>query len=421
MARRSYPDLVVFEDVAPRSLGCFGCTELGECGGRYVPGDIFSCTDACDSGTCRPGCVSPKHPERYHRALMEVGGFGFEDLDPIRCPDPKHLPDSLPVLQHGSLSKRSPAVRSALKWVAVPLRAVIRFPSRGGKGRPSWRETYRDAASFRHAFGLAPTSKVVLVCVDKDKRIEPVWRDYNKPGFMDYFRRLGLAAVIPPNFSLYDHEPWAQHQHNRKRSLILAEEFSRFGIPVVPNFHALGPGDRVFWKKFLQARPEITCIAEEFQTGLRHPKRGEAAIDEIARLQDELRRPIHLVAIGASRLTERIKLRFEFSSWTMVSSQPFLLAINRMRMYERASRSFGREPVSDDTDRSSLLLDNVRLHTRLSKGRRHRSKRRGFSRRPTHSVAGTRQARQSGEPNLVAGASVGPDGPQRDSKLRSSP
>jgi len=385
MTRCSYPQLLQFEDVAPLSLGCPACSDFGECRGRYVPKGGFFCTDACDSGTCRPGCVSPKHPERYHRALIEVGGFGFDDLDPIRCPE--KLPDALSVMQHGSLLRHCRAAQSALKWAAIPLRGIIRFPTRGGKGRPpSWRGKYQDAASLRRAFSLAPGTKVVLICVDKDERIEPVWRNYNKGGFMEYFRHLEFAAVIPPNFSLYDHEPRAQHQYNRKRSLILAEEFSRFGIPVVPNFHAISPGDLIFWKDFLQSRPEITCIAEEFQTGLRHPRRGEAAIDELSRLQDQLGRPLHLAAIGGLRFSKRIKQRF--SSSTMVSSQPFLLAASGLRMEERHFKSFGR--VRDDADRGKTFLHNHRLLERLSK-RSRRSKLEKIKRRHAHSLTGSQQ------------------------------
>ncbi len=386
MTRRTHPRRSL-DQVAPLSFGCRMCSRFAKCGGMHLPKGGFFCTDACDSGTCGPGCMSPKHPERYNMAVVEVEGFGFEGLGPIRCPI--HLPRALSVIQHGSLFRDCPAVGAELGWAAVPLRSVIRFPSRPRTGRRPWTEIHKDGGAMRRSFGLAPDAKVVLSCVDKDPRIEPVWRFIHKKGFVRYFRRLGFAAVITPNFSLFDNESRYQHEYNRKRALIVGEEFSRFGIPVVPSFHTLAPGDLRFWRDFLRHQPGITCLAEEFQTGLRdNPERAKAMIDELSRLQDDLGRSLHLVAIGGPQFKDHIASRFQSS--TMISSQPFLLAMNGRRMVERPRGSWGR--VRDKSNRGYIFLHNHRLMERVLWNVRRRSKLRRISRRHAHSIAGAQLA-----------------------------
>lgn len=387
MTRITPPPWFGFEDLAPLSIGCRVCQRFAVCGGMNLANSGFFCTDACEAGTCRPGCISPKHPERYDYAMAFIGGVGFENLKAIR--GPVELPEVLSVIQHGSVFRHHAAARDVLGgWAAIPLERVVRFLKRPLKGQPAWRERYHDGATLRRACGLAPDTKLVLCCVAKDRHIEPVWRELYEEGFVDYFRRLNFAAVAVPNFSLFDRESRHQHEYNRKRSLIVAEVFTRFGIPVVPNFHALAPGDVEFWREFLRARPEIRFLGLEFQTGLGDDLlRAYATIDELARLQNELGRPLHLVAIGGSRFSDRIASRF--ASWTMVSSRPFMLAINGRRMIARASGAFGE--AFDGGPPEKLFPLNHHVALVASRAARRRWKAVWSRMRHRHWVAGAQQ------------------------------
>lgn len=341
------------EQLAPESLGCRTCRTYGKCGGMFAPTGGFRCTDLCDSLGCRPDCslVSPAHAERYHRAVAEVGGFGVDDLEAIQ--PPTALPRHVSVIQHGSFFRDEPV---DLPWVGVPLREVINFLKRPREHALPWSERYSDGHALRDDFGVPRHAKVMLSCIDIDQNIEPVWEHLFTPGFLNYFRRLGLDAVVVPNFSWWDHEPRHHHRYNRKRSLIVAEEFTRFGIPVVPYFHALYPADVPFWRDFLQAHPRITCIAEEFQTGLNDPARAHAILDTLSGLQSDLGRPLHLVAIGGMRHRQAIAQRF--ASSTIVSSKAFLAAANRRRLVRDGTRF---TEVDDDSPPRQTFLENLRV------------------------------------------------------------
>lgn len=251
-----------------------------------------------------------------------------------------------------------------------------------------WTEIHEDANSLRRFFGLAPDTKLVLSCVDKDRRIEPVWRELHEKGFMRYLRRLNFAAVNVPNFSLFDRDSRYQHEYNRKRSLIVAKELTRFGIPALPNFHAMSPGDIWFWRDFLRSRPEITCLSLEFQTGLGDDVvRANATIDELGRLQQDLGRSLHLVAVGGASFMDRIALRFPSS--TLITSRPYILAVMGRKMLSQPSGAFGE--ARDHAPRGKLFQQNHRLAMRACREARRRSKLWRLRRRHGHSLRGAQQ------------------------------
>jgi hypothetical protein len=102
-------------------------------------------------------------------------------------------------------------------------------------------------------------------------------------------------------------------------------ERARFGSssPAPPGSHHSGQRRRT---EFLEVHPEVSIVAKEFQTGLANRERGLIALYELARLQDTLRRPLHLLARGG------VQFRGEFSrlfdTWTLTDSTPFMRAVN---------------------------------------------------------------------------------------------
>lgn len=356
-----------FEELGPLCLGCTGCEHRLTCGGQYLPdrGVAFSCGDACRRGDCGPNCslVSPAHPDAYARALVSVNGFGTQDLELIRGPRPDDLPLYLGVIEHGAYTRDLPP---PWPWMGIPLRAVVSFPTTRGR----WTETYRDGDELRADLGVASGTKLMLSCIHKDDEIEPVWEYLLTDGFLEYFKKLRLDAVIAPNFSWFDHEPRHHHWFNRKRSLIVAELFTRSRIPIVPYFHALQPSDVVFWRDFLSDRPEINIICEEFQTGLLSDRtRALTILDELAGLQSDLGRGLHLVAVGAMRLREEIARRFD--SHTIVSSHAFVASTSGQCMVPRG-KSFAE--FSDGRGARALLLHNHHVEQLACQQARNRAR-----------------------------------------------
>lgn len=300
---------------APLSLGCVGCPRLESCGGMYSPNGGWGCSERWPELETDPEPdVLHARDRNFPQRVAEVGGFGFGDLDPLLSPT--ELPPYISGIDHGSYFE----VRDTkqLGWAAVHLRKIFTF------GYGGWRPCFSGPTELRRTLGIPGRTRLVLSCIDQDHFIEPMWAHLYEAGFSSYIRSLGFEAVVAPNFSVFDNEPRSQHQLNRKRSAIVAEELSRFNIPVVLYCHGNAPADWSFWRDVLIARPTIRFIAKEFQTGLASPARARACLRAFASLQEEIGRPLHLVAFGAVRHRQYIAERFR--SWTIVAFNPFVLA-----------------------------------------------------------------------------------------------
>lgn len=309
--------------IHPLALGCPSCPEFTECGGLYMPPGHFRCTDACEGGQCKPDCdvACPNNPDFLARVRAHVGGFEASDIEALLTPR-QQLPRYVSGIEHGYSFEEDDAAE--LDWVMIPLRRVIQFD------RTSWRPVFSDGTKLRERFRLAPSTRVIVSCIDIDPTIVCVWRDLYKRGFLRYFLGLNLSAVVVPNFSVFDDEPRFQHMYNRKRSLIVAEEFSRFGIEIIPYCHGLSPPDWEFWRDFLISRPDVTHLAKEFQTGLRSKVRGTECLQGLAALQDQIGRNIHLVSIGGAQYVDMLAGLFD--NWTLISQKPFVSAVKGERI-----------------------------------------------------------------------------------------
>jgi hypothetical protein len=208
---------------------------------------------------------------------------------------------------------------------------------------------------LRRRFGLAPDTKLLLLGTGEDHPIEQYWKWHTKVGLAEALGRLGWSAAVVPNYSFFVDDPRIQQLHNRKRSLICGEEWSRNGMAPIPYLLALTPGDYVYWRAFLEAHPEVTMIAKEFQTGLGNWERGSRALDAIGRLQDHLKRPFHFVAVGGAQYRE--KFRSLFDSSTLVDSVPFIKTVRRQRPVRREGRLRWRS--AGDRRLDALLRHNL--------------------------------------------------------------
>lgn len=320
---------ISFDRASPISLGCVGCPELSGsgCGGRMSTLGAWGCKSRGGCANCGPECdvVCVNHPQ-YPQKKAEIGGFGPEDLGAINGPG--FLPTYVGGIDHNHYFE--PEDTSGVQWVAVHLRKIFR----NGKGK------FQGPDDLRQFLGVSPAAKLVLSCIDKDDKIERMWADFMDRGYLSYLRRLRFSAVICPNFSVFHDEPGSHHSFNRKRSLIVAEQLTRFGIPVVPYLHGLSRVDGEFWRDFLRERSDISFVAREFQTGLRDRERGKSFLQGFERMEDGIGRGLHLVAVGEMKY--RLQIAKQFRRWTLVSFNPFVLAVKRRQIIAGERGAFKR-------------------------------------------------------------------------------
>lgn len=336
------------------SMGCQLCPLLRECGGYTRASGAWSCMDicaTCDRARCDKVCL--KKAARYAEDLLEIGGFGFQRIPPLLQPAGAALPRYVPMIQH-----RFEGIKDiSLPWAAVPMSRLIRFQT--GRYAPA----ARTPDELRRVFGLSTSTRVVLVGVGKDRPIERYWRWRRVYETAASLGQLDFTAAVVPNYSFFLEDPRPQHFFNRKRSLICAGEFSGAGIPSVPCLQAVTPADWTYWHAFLEAHEEVSIVAKEFQTGLAKRDRGVLAIESVARLQDQLGRRLHIIAVGGGKYAADLAAHFD--GWTVVDSVPFMKATHR-RMASTAGRRVRWIPTMDGDVGEMLVHNSLRWSDWLS-------------------------------------------------------
>jgi hypothetical protein len=255
-------------------------------------------------------------PDFFATAFEEVGGFGWENVGTLAQPQLR-LPRYIPTIQHGY--RRTKCLRTP--WAALPLSVVLARSKTGARPRA------RSPHELREQFALAPTTRLLLLGIDDDPKIEHYWRWQTDCSLATALGALEWHAAVVPNYSILLDHPRTHHLYNRKRSLLVAREWSQAHIPAMPYLQAVSLADYDYWLAFLTAHPEVALVAKEFQTGLARRTRGLIALDQLAKLQDRLRRSLHVVAVGGAQYRSDLAQRFDF--WTVVDSTPFIKAVKR--------------------------------------------------------------------------------------------
>lgn len=307
-------------DGAIRSLGCTPCPLFDLCGGQTRIGGGWSCAtgcNGCDKETCDVVCFGK--PAEYCAAVGEVNGFGTADIGPLSQTMAASLPRYIPVLQH----EYADGGVLDLPWAAIPLAALLK----SSKGILALSADTTEELSRLYSLGAG--TRRLLLGTGKDEPSERYWECRRTHGLPERLSRLGWSLAVAPNYSFFLDDPRTQHLHNRKRSLICANEWKDQEIPSVPYFQGVCHRDYRFWADFLIARPEITLIGKEFQTAAPRWERGIWAIEQLAWVQDFVKRDLHPIAVGAAQF--RCELARRFKTWTIVDSMPFMKAVNRQR------------------------------------------------------------------------------------------
>lgn len=338
---------------------CRQCCFFPVCGGIESEFGLLDCFDLCRSRRRAPHSSTPCHcngkecnsvcpfkPD-FAQWLREVNGLSFDGLAQI-SQAPLSLPQYIPLIHHG-YSRSKP-----LAWpvVAVETYEVFRLQER------RYRAIAQTPDELRKAFCLAPGVSILLLGTTDDSPLELYWAHRRRDEAARQLAPLGVLGAIGPNFSHFLDVPRTDNLFNRKRQLICLDEFHRASICPIPHLSTVAPGDWRFWQQYLAARPSVEVVALEFQTGNKNQAEGCKVLDRLATIQQEIRRPLHLIVIGGGQFTEYAAQRF--ARLTLVDSAPFMRAVKRQAFQEGVGRRLWqetytliRQPLDD------LLLDNI--------------------------------------------------------------
>jgi hypothetical protein len=315
-----------------------------ECGGWYNEG--FDCFDGTCCGkptTCKYACA---RSDSFLQVYRDTHGFSsFRKWSLYQ--NTQEWPWYVPVIQNRS-SRRTPMHRSI---IAVPTSKLLRWGCNGEKA-------YRSKGDLHNAFRLSPKTEIIAVSIEKDPPLETFWKYRKIRNSAKRLKSLGIRRIICPDFSTAVNLPRLDNLANRRRSLMCAEEFSEVGISIVPFLAATHEFDWKFWLWFLKEHPEITVIAKEFQTGASYRRIGDWHAQWLLRLEQELGRGLHLVAVGGRRYIPTLA---RLDGLTIMDSNPFMKAVKRRRLTIKNHRwTSCRTPKGKPVD--ELLEHNVCIY-----------------------------------------------------------
>jgi hypothetical protein len=334
------------------SAGCRNCYFFRTCGGIQPEQTLLDCFDHyCCGGKTDCDEVCPNNGD-FIRRVREVGGLRFDDVLTL-AQRPVELPRYMPLIHHGYSHK------TALALPVAALDTYQVFGFRNGK----YRAVADDAESLRRAFGLSPTTRIVLRGTAKDRRLEHYWTYRKRDRVAEQISRLGIDLFVAPNFSHFLDVPRTDNLFNRKRQLICVTELAGIGSCIVPHLSAVTPGDWRFWEKYLEANDSVRYVAIEFQTGNKNPLEGRQVIQHVARIQTVVGRPLHPLVIGGTQFVRDFAK--SFSAFTVIDSSPFIKAVKRQKHDSKGAKKPWAETFTlIGQGIETIILDNLRGHAK---------------------------------------------------------
>lgn len=335
---------------APMSLGCVGCPNLRECGGQTIAGSGFNCLDHCcgQPKTCQIVCPNALN---FADRIREVSGL---DLDtPQAAPiAPPTSPSYIPMLFHGSARVGELSAEA----VAIPL---YRFFDKEG----SCRFATRDEVG--HAFKINSATNVFLSGVAQDHEVERWWKleTEGRIKAIANLRRLGIAMVTTPNFSVTVDRPRWDDLHSMRRIAEVFHELVSEGQAAALHVNGRTWRDFARWAEYIAMHPEVTHIAYEFTTGAKTPERMRQHSQWLIDLAQASGRRLGLILRGGLPVAVSLSRYFDIS---FIDSSSFEKAQHRevAAIDAGGRRRWVKRMTPEGAPIDALLSENVRASER---------------------------------------------------------
>jgi hypothetical protein len=310
-----------------------------------IDGSGFNCLDHCCGKPSSCQIVCPNSREFAER-IREVSGLDLSTLVAAQAVPPA-CPSYLPMLFHGS-ARAKPISASA---VAIPL---YRFFDKAADCR------FENPAEVADAFKIAPETKLFLSGVAQDREVERWWKleARGRIKAIANLRRLSVAMVTTPNFSLMVDRPRWDDLHSMRRIVLAFHELISEGQAAALHVNGRTRHDFARWADYVGSHPEVTHIAYEFTTGAKGPARMLQHALWLIELSEASGRRLGLVLRGGTQVVPLLAQHFDV---TFIDGSPFEKAQHReiamidsvgKRSWEKRPTAIG-EPVDD------LLEENI--------------------------------------------------------------
>ena len=227
-------------------------------------------------------------------------------------------------------------------------------------GRNRLARRYADATMVANGFRFLSGTPVVLTGTANDRPLERWWS--LGPARLDEIRRLrdlGVVLVTTPNFSLFTDRPRYDDMHSMKRIAITHEEFLREGVAAALHVNARTERDWERWTEYILQRSEVTHVAFEFATGAGWRERMNWHVEQLAKLAQNVGRPLHLVVRKTSD-DVLARLISAFCRTTVIDTTSFMRTVYRQRARETPSGRIDwiSSPTPPNTPVDELLTHN---------------------------------------------------------------
>ena len=328
-------------------LGCDACYYRETCGGLQIGAQAFDCMSFCacvDPSECDNVC--PRNAEHLVARVREVGGWLFDDVSHVACPEELVLPSLIPLVYHKSGRTRAPNAS------AIALSLYELLDKRTGELR------YGARGDLCNHFKLASDAMIVLSGSDTDPALERWWRVADRRARAQELAELGIKLVTSPNFSLFDDVPRLDNLYNMKRIAVASAELQSAGIHCAVHLNARTDKDWEHWTRHLASHSEYTYVSFEFATGAGSPHRIPWHIEHLLNLARDIARPLNLVVRGGT--TSLPELANNFASVTLIDTGAFVRAQKRRRACIVNSKLRWKEsPTGKGESIDDLFDDNV--------------------------------------------------------------
>ena len=333
---------------ATPSLGCDCCIDKPTCGGLSVASALYDCLDFCCGIPADCDSVCRNNPGTFANRVREIQGFSLDNVPRAIPAISPELPSGVPVIFHGN--KRSNGFTGP-GTVCLPLYRLVDLRSRQVK--------YASSRALTEKFGIHPGTQVILTGTSTDPALERWWAlGESRIDLIRALKRLDIALVSTPNYSLFTDQPRWDDLHSMKRIAVIHQEFLGEGMPAALHINARTERDWERWRDFVAAREEVTHLAFEFATGAGWGERINWYAEQLSRLACAVDRPLHLIVRGGTTILPRLAACFD--SLTCLETSTFLKTMRRKAAVLRADGSlrWRHAPTDRSEPLDALLKEN---------------------------------------------------------------